>query len=54
MRVVELPNLEALEKLDDETLKKFMVARVQADSFSVTAATVNFGKAVKEAAVKRN
>jgi len=54
VRVVELPNLEALEKLDDETLKKFMVARVQADSFSVTAATVNFGKAVKEAAVKRN
>lgn len=54
VRVVELPNLEALEKLDDELLKKFMVARVHADSFSVTAATVNFGKAVKETAVVRN
>jgi hypothetical protein len=55
VRVVELPNLEALEKLDDEALKKFMVTRVHADTFSVTAAAVNFGKAVKEAAAaKRN
>ena len=48
VRVVELPNLEALEKLDDELLKKFMVTRVHADSFSVTAAAVNFSKAVRE------
>lgn len=55
VRVVELPNLEALEKLDDETLKKFMITRVHADTFSVSAAAVNFGKAVKETAdPKRN
>ena len=48
LRIVELPDLEALEKLDDETLKKFLITRVHADSFSVTAATVNFGKVVKE------
>jgi len=55
VRVVELPNLEALEKLDDETLKKFMVTRVHADTFSVSAAAVNFGKVIKDAAdPKRN
>ncbi len=55
VRAVELPNLEALEKLDDETLKKFMVTRVHADTFSVSAAAINFGKAIKEAAdSKRN
>lgn len=50
IRTVELPNLEALEKLDDATLKKFMVSRVNGDVFSATAAKVDFGQAVKEAA----
>lgn len=49
IRMVELPNLEALEKLDDSTLAKFMVKRVSADSFTAKGAKVDFGKAVKEA-----
>lgn len=54
VRIVEVPDLEALEKLDDAELSKFMVKRVSADVFSATAAKVDFGKAVKEAATKNN
>ena len=50
IRTVELPNLEALEALDDAMLAKFMVKRVVADSFSVSPAKVDFGKAVKDSA----
>lgn len=52
IRVQEVPNIEALEKLDDALLARFMVKRVSADSFSVTPAKVDFGKAVKEAAAQ--
>ena len=48
IRTVELPNLEALEAMDDATLAKFMVKRVVKDSFSVSPANVDFGKAVKD------
>ena len=54
IRVVQVPNLEALEKLDDATLGKFMVKRVVADTFKVTPAELDFGKAVKDAAAKQN
>jgi hypothetical protein len=45
-------NIEALEKLDDATLKKFRIERVPNDNFSVVAAKVDMGKAVKEAVEK--
>lgn len=45
-------NLEALEKLDDAVLRRLRIRRVTDDSFSVKAARVNIGKAVKEAAEK--
>jgi len=48
IRTVHLPNLEALEGLDDTMLARFMVKRVVKDSFSVGAAKVDFGKAVKD------
>lgn len=53
IRVNEVPNLEALEGLDDEQLKRFMVKRVKEEKFSVTPAKVDMGKAVKEAVEKQ-
>jgi len=50
IRSAEEPNLEMLERLDDETLARFQVRRVRADKFSVEAAKLDMGKAVKEAA----
>ncbi len=47
IRTIEVPNLEAMEKLPDESLEMFMVKRVVKDSFSFTPAKVDFGKAVK-------
>ena len=52
IREVEELDREALEKLDDETLKRLKVKRVSNDNFSVKAATIDLGKAVKEAAEK--
>jgi hypothetical protein len=49
VREKEELNLEALEKLDEATLKKLRIERVPNDNFSVVAAKVNMGKAVKEA-----
>lgn len=50
IRVEEALNLEALENLDDETLKSFRINRVPVENFKVEAASVDMGKAVKEAA----
>jgi predicted DNA-binding antitoxin AbrB/MazE fold protein len=47
IRTVEVPNLEALEKLPDDSLELFMVKREVKDVFSFTPAKVDFGKAVK-------
>jgi hypothetical protein len=52
IRQTEEPNVEALEKLPEETLNLFMVKRVTKDNFAFKPATVDFGKAVKEAATK--
>jgi len=46
---VEL-NREALETLSDAELRSFRIKRIQEESFSVTAAKLDMGKAVKEAA----
>jgi hypothetical protein len=54
IRLVEELDLEALEKLDDELLKRLKVKRVTKDNFSVVAASVDLGKAVKEAAAKES
>ena len=43
-------NLEALEKLDDDLLKQFKIARVETQNFSIVPAVVDMGKAVKQAA----
>jgi len=50
IRAVELPDLEALEKLSTSELERYMIKRVSADVFSATPAKVDFGKAVTEAA----
>lgn len=52
IRIQELPNIEALEGMDDSTLARFMVKRVKEEKFSVTAAKLDLGKAVKESAAK--
>ena len=52
IREVEELDREALEKLDDATLKTLKIKRVTKDNFSVVAASVDLGKAVKEAAEK--
>lgn len=52
LRVQEVPDLEALEKLDDEALKKVLVKRLRKDSFSFTPAKIEFGKVVAEEAGK--
>jgi len=52
VRAHEELNIEALEKLDDATLKKLRIDRVPNDNFSVVAAKVDMGKAVKEAVAK--
>lgn len=44
----KVPNLEALEKLDDAELKRVMVKRVAADVFKFTPAEVDLGTAAKE------
>lgn len=48
----ESPNLEALEKLDDDALKQVLVRRVSSDVFKFTPAEVDMGKAAKEQAEK--
>jgi len=50
IRSVEEPDKEVLETWSDSDLDRIMVKRVVDDSFSATAAKVDFGKAVKEAA----
>lgn len=50
IRVSQALNLEAIERLDDATLKRLRVARVPNDNFSVKPATIDLGKAVKDAA----
>ena len=52
LRTVEVPDLEALEKLDDEELKAVLVRRVRKDVFSFTPAKIEFGKVAQEAAQK--
>lgn len=47
-------NLEGLAELPNDVLKKFRIKRVQSDTFKVAAATLDLGKAVKEAAAKTN
>ena len=47
---IEVPNIEALEVLTDVELDEFLIKRELKDNFSATPATVNFGKAVTEAA----
>lgn len=42
-------NIEALEQLDDATLKQFRIERVKRDNFSVSPAKLDMGKAVAEA-----
>jgi len=49
IRTVEVPDLEALEKLPDESLELFLVKRETKDSFTFTPAAVDFGKAVATA-----
>ncbi|MDD5349259.1 MAG: host-nuclease inhibitor Gam family protein [Chthoniobacteraceae bacterium] len=50
LRVTTSLNLEALERLDDSLLARLGITRVTEESFTVTAAKVDMGKAVKEAA----
>jgi len=50
IRKMEVPNLEALEGMDDAKLARFMVKRVKEEKFSIQPAKVDLGKAVKEAA----
>jgi len=50
LRQSEALNLEALETLDDATLRSLRIARVTTQNFKVEAARVDMGKAVKEAA----
>lgn len=45
-------NKEALEELDDATLKRFRVKRVPKENFSVVPVKVDMGKAVKDADAK--
>lgn len=45
-------NLEVLETLTDEQLRMFRLRRVAKENFSVVAAKIDLGKAVKEAAEK--
>ena len=42
-------NLEAIEQLDDATLKQFRIVRAKKDNFSVVPAKLDMGKAVSEA-----
>lgn len=50
LRVKQEVDCEALEKLDDAALKAFRVKRVADESFKVTPATLDMGKAVQDAA----
>ena len=54
IREVEELDREAIEKFDDATLKTLKIKRVTKDNFSVVAASVDLGKAVKEAASKES
>jgi hypothetical protein len=45
-------DLEALEKLDDEDLKKLRIKRVESETCTIKPAKVDLGKAVKSAAEK--
>lgn len=53
IRQREVLNIEALETLTPEQLKAFRLTRVAKENFSITPARVDLGKAVKEAAEKR-
>lgn len=53
IRQVEKLDIEALEKLDDGVLKELKIKRVSKDNFAVVAASVDLGKAVKEAAEQK-
>lgn len=50
IREVKTLNLEVLETLTDDQLKAFRCKRVAKENFSVVAAKIDLGKAVKEAA----
>ena len=54
IREVKTLNLEVLETLTDEQLKAFRCKREAKENFSVVAAKVDLGKAVKEAVEKPN
>jgi hypothetical protein len=45
-------NLDALKELTDSQLRQFRINRIEVDNFSVKAATIDLGKAVKQAAEK--
>lgn len=49
LRTTTVLNLEALENLDDATLKSFRIERVTRDNFSVIPAKLDMGKAVADA-----
>lgn len=49
LRTVKLPNLEALEALPDEELRRVMVRRLVKDSFAFTPAKIDMGAAVAAA-----
>lgn len=53
--IIETPelNLKALSALKDEELEKFRIRRESSDSFTVKAAKVQLGKAVKKAVKKK-
>ena len=53
LRLVEEPNLESLEALDDSTLEKLMIRREKGESFSATPAKVDFGEAVKKSEARK-
>lgn len=47
-------NLEALSDLSDASLSEFRITRIQNDTFSVKAAKLDLGKAVKESDPRKN
>lgn len=52
LRTEKKLNLEALSELTDEQLKALRINRIKTDNFSVKAATIDLGKAVKQAEEK--
>ncbi len=49
VRTVKALNLEALEKLDDSELERLRIRRITANTYKITPAKVDLGKAVKNA-----